>query len=141
MVGDEEFTLESTPGVLLHLHVGAGPVPESFEAPFALSPFGLSVALYLEPKDSSFEARCVSEVRRARRFLGVSDLDPLAAFREFSLRATVSDDTARYNQVRVPRLALGGPAPEGIDAPLHAMTVFVAQARAVDGTLYEVSAA
>ncbi|WP_394436316.1 hypothetical protein [Streptomyces sp. SGAir0957] len=140
-VGDEELAVEPAPGILLHLHVGPPPAPDFDGAPFAIAPSGLGVALYLEPRDSSDEIRCGNEVRRVQQFLGSLNPDLRTALPAFSLHAAISGEAAPYNRVRVPRLALGGEPPEGMEPPAHAMQVFVARAREVDGTLYEISAA
>lgn len=136
-IGGDEFTIEPSPGIDLHLAVQ--PVEyEGYLDPLTLGPRPeLRMSVHLVPRGTEAVVRCESRAREVAERLGAYR-SALAAVPVFSLEAGLGGEGLPYNRVAAPRLILI-PGPEPLldeDLPVPSVHVFSAKAHPEEGHTY-----
>lgn len=131
-IGDDEVTLEPSPGIDLHLTVETVPC-EGYLDPVTRGPDPqLRFSVDLIPSSGAAAVRCESQAREVAARLGLGG--PM--MRDFALEAALGGEGLPYNRVQAPRLRLipgGPPTPDDVDLSVR---VFTAKVESVDGHAY-----
>lgn len=150
-IGDDDFTLDPSPGIELRLSVASVPY-DGYVDLLARPPAPqLHMAVDLVPSDAEAIvhretqariARCEAQARDVAARLGA--VGPVSApLREFSLEAALGGEGLPYNRMAVPRLLLvsGEPPMFDEDQFVPAVRVFTAKVPTGSGSAYTLTRA
>ncbi|QQM45230.1 hypothetical protein [Streptomyces liliifuscus] len=136
-IGDDEITVEPSPGIELALSVK--PVEhDGYLDPLTRGPAPrLHLSLHLIPTGTEAIVRCESQARRILEQLG-APASACAPMCDFSLEAALGGEGLPYNRASAPGLTLtpGEPPVFDEDLPVPSVHVFTAKAHGASETVY-----